>query len=107
MEYFTLATMTLLGALASLFLKKSSGCPTLIHFIKNPYFYLGGILYGSAALLNIYILHYLDYSKVLSLTSITYVWTLFISKIFLKETIGLKKIAGVGLIVIGAIMVAM
>ncbi len=105
MYYFILIIMTIIGAAAGLFLKKASSSKNIKALILNVNFYLGGILYFISALLNIYILKYLDYSIVLPLTSITYIWTMFISYIILKESITKKKILGVILIIIGALLI--
>lgn len=98
--------MTMVGSVASFFLKKASGSNSIINLIKNVNIYLGGFLYLLSAFLNIYILKYLDYSVVLPLTSITYIWTLVISYKFLKEKITFKKIIGIILIIVGAIIIA-
>lgn len=105
--YFILVIMTLSGAIASLFLKKASASDNLFFMLKNINLYIGGCLYLVSALLNIYVLRYLDYSVVLPLTSITYVWTMVISYFILKENITKKKISGVVLILIGAVLVSM
>ena len=106
MEYYiVLIIMTLIGSVASFFLKKGSSFKNIVELFKNKYVYIGGILYVLSALLNIYALKYLDYSVVLPLTSITYVWTLFISAIFLNEKINIKKIIGIMLIVGGAFLI--
>lgn len=105
--YTILIIMTMIGAIASLFLKRASSFDNFLGLVKNPNLYLGAFLYFSSALLNIYILHYLDYSVVLPLTSLTYVWTMFLSQFFLKEKIGIKKYIGVSLIFGGAIIVSM
>ena len=98
--------MTLLGSYASLLLKKAAVSDTLIKIFININLYWGCILYCLAAILNIYILKFLDYSIVLPLTSLTYAWTLIISKIYLNEELSKKKIIGVIMIVIGAIFVS-
>lgn len=67
-----LVVMTFLGATASLFLKKASGSEGILALMQNVNFYLGGMLYLLAAVLNIYILKFLEYSVVLPLTSLTY-----------------------------------
>ena len=104
MEYYVvLIIMTLIGSVASFFLKKGSSFKNIVELFKNKYVYIGGILYVLSALLNIYVLKYLDYSVVLPLTSITYVWT--ISALFLKEKINIKKIIGIMLIVSGAFLI--
>ena len=103
--YAILLIMTLIGSFASFFLKKGSDFHTILDLLKNKYVYIGGTLYVISALLNIYVLKYLDYSVVLPLTSITYIWTLFISYFFLKEKINIKKIIGIILIVFGAFLI--
>ena len=104
--YVLLVIMTLIGAIASFFLKKASGSEKIIDLIKNINLYIGGFLYLLSAVLNIYLLKYLDYSLVLPMTSITYIWTLIISYQFLKEKISLKKIIGVFVIITGVIILA-
>lgn len=104
--YVILVVMTLIGSIASLFLKKSSGAEKFLEILLNPYLYVGGGLYLGSAILNIYILKYLDYSVVLPLTAITYIWTMILSYWILKEKITSKKIGGVIFIVVGALLVS-
>lgn len=105
--YIILLVMTIIGSVASFFLKKASKSETIMKLIKNINIYIGGALYITSALLNIYILKYLDYSVVLPLTAITYIWTLLISYKFLKEKVTFKKIIGIVCIIIGAIIIAL
>ena len=102
-----LVVMTFLGATASLFLKKASGSEGILALMQNVNFYLGGMLYLLAAVLNIYILKFLEYSVVLPLTSLTYIWTMALSYFVLKETITGRKMLGVALILAGAVVVSM
>lgn len=104
--YGILFVMTLLGSVASLFLKKASDSKGILEMIKNINLYIGGFLYLSSALLNIVVLRYLEYSIVLPLTSITYIWTMFFAYLILKERITIKKAWGIMLIIIGGIMLA-
>lgn len=104
--YIILLFMTLLGSIASLFLKKASGGKNILKIIQNKNIYIGGILYLASAILNIYLLRFLDYSTVLPLTSLTYVWTMFLSKIILKEKITVKKTVGIAMILAGACCVS-
>jgi len=105
--FFILIVMTLLGSIASLFLKKASGTNGILSMLKNINLYIGGGLYLTSAILNIVILRYLDYSVVLPLTSITYIWTMILSYMILKERITMKKIIGVVLIILGALFVSL
>ena len=104
--YIVLLIMTMFGSVASLFLKKASGSNGLINMLKNINLYIGGFLYVSSAVLNIWLLKILDYSVILPLTSLTYIWTMILSYFILKEKITVKKIVGVCLILIGAIMIS-
>lgn len=104
--FVTLIIMTILGSVASLFLKKASSADGIISMIKNVNLYIGGFLYLASAVLNIWILRYLDYSVVLPLTSLTYIWTMVLSYSILKEKITGKKIVGVVLILFGAVCVS-
>lgn len=104
--YIVLLIMTMFGSVASLFLKKASGLNSLIDMLKNINLYIGGFLYVSSAVLNIWLLKILDYSVILPLTSLTYIWTMVLSYFILKEKITVKKIAGVCLILVGAIIIS-
>ena len=104
--YIVLLIMTMFGSVASLFLKKASGSNGLINMLKNINLYIGGFLYVSSAVLNIWLLKILDYSVILPLTSLTYIWTMVLSYFILKEKITVKKIAGVCLILVGAIIIS-
>ena len=106
MYFIILLIMTMLGSIASLFLKKASGATGVVGIIKNINLYIGGILYLVAAILNIWVLRHLDYSVVLPLTSLTYVWTMIFARVTLKEKIKKKKSLGVVLILAGAIFVS-
>ncbi len=102
-----LLIMTFLGSIASLFLKKASGSEGLSSLLKNINFYIGGFLYAFSAVLNIVILRYLDYSVVLPLTSLTYIWTMILSYMILKEKISRKQFGGILLILAGAICISL
>lgn len=102
-----LIIMTVMGSVASLFLKYASDSSDGMMILRNRNLYIGGGLYFCSALLNIWILKYLDYSVVLPLTSLTYLWTMFLSYHFLKETITKRKLLGVMFILIGAVLVSM
>ncbi|MBE5826429.1 MAG: hypothetical protein E7307_07295 [Butyrivibrio sp.] len=63
-------------------------------------------LYFLSAIINIWVLRYLDYSVVLPLTSFTYMWTMFLSYLIHKEKITKRKVAGVILVLIVAVFVS-
>jgi len=99
--------MTLFGSIAAYFLKKVSASETLLETIKSKYLYFGGALYVTAAVLNIYLLRFLDYSVVLPLTALTYIWTMLISYRYLAEKITKRKILGTVMIISGSIFIGM
>lgn len=107
MIYLFLIFMTFLGAFASYCLKNAAIHDSLLITFKDRNLYIGGALYFLSALLNIYILKFLDYSMVFPLTSLTYIWTMVISWNLLSEKINKQKICGVCLILIGAIFVSL
>lgn len=104
-DYILIFVMTFIGALASIFLKRASSAGGIIAILKSISLYIGLFLYGFAAIVNIIVLKALDYSVVIPLTSITYIWTMILAYIILKEKVSVKKMIGVALIVIGAIFV--
>ena len=107
MIYFAMILcMTLMGAVASIFLKRASGSDGFLQLLLNRNLYIGGFLYLAAAAINIVVLRYLDYSVVLPLSSVTYIWTMVLSYRILQETITKKKILGVVCIELGAACVA-
>ena len=105
--FIVLLIMTAMGALASVSLKMATNSKSLLSILFNRYLILGGFLYFIAALLNIWLLYYLDYSVVLPLTSLTYIWTMLIAYFCLKESMSLSKFIGVLLISAGAYLVTL
>ncbi|MFB5661958.1 EamA family transporter [Alteribacillus sp. HJP-4] len=95
---------TLFGAVGGYFFKKASGDGLAINKVFVSNFIAGAFFYGTGALLNIYVLKFLPYTVVFPLTSITYIWTMLLSSIFLKEIITVRKIIGVGCIIIGSFL---
>ncbi len=106
MIYLLMIVMAAIAATASLFFKKASGCDGVLGMLKCADLYIGGFLYVLAALFNIYILRVLDYSVVMPMGSLTYIWTMLLSFVVLKEHISKKKIIGVACIIAGAVCVA-
>lgn len=104
--FFMVLSMTFMGSAASVFFKRASGSDGFVKMLLNVNLYIGGILYLAAAAVNILVLRVLDYSVVLPVSSITYIWTMLLSYMILKETITKKKVLGVLCIVLGAVCVA-
>ena len=113
LPYSFIFLMTVMGAVASLFLKNASGSmkgssviESVLNLLKTPSLYAGGILYLLASVLNIYVLRILDYSSVLPLSAFTYVWTMFLARWRFGEKLTKRKMMGVFLVVFGAVLVS-
>ncbi|MDT8716197.1 EamA family transporter [Clostridium sp. 19966] len=99
--------MTIMGAFGGYTLKLATSSTDKIYSVMfSKWFYIGGMLYVTSALLNIYVLKLLPYTVVLPLTSITYIWTLTISYFLLNEKITKYKIIGIIFIMLGALFIS-
>ncbi|MFR9648850.1 MAG: EamA family transporter [Rikenellaceae bacterium] len=106
MNYVLILIMTYLGAQGAVLLKSAASREDILSTIRSSKLYLGISLYACASIVNIYLLTVMEYSKVLPLTSLTYLWTMLLSHLALRERIGTLKLAGVALIILGALLVA-
>ena len=95
--------MTLFGSFGSFFLKKSTG-GEIVDIIKSRNFYIGGVLYFISLVINVYLLTRLDYSLVVPLCSLSYVWTMVLSCKFLGEKITYRKIWGTIVMIAGIML---
>lgn len=93
------------GALCFKNITKPDEKLTIKGLLFNKMLYIGGALYVFSSLINVILLKQWDYTIVYPLTSLTYVWTLFISRFFLKEKINVLKVLAIILIVSGIIVV--
>lgn len=108
MNDLTLALLTVLftfiGSLAAIQLKRASKTKKLKEIPFKPALYYGAFLYVLAALLNIVVLTYWEYTLVLPLTSITYVWTAILAKVVFKERLSFHKVIGLVLVILGSLL---
>lgn len=107
MIYLVLILMTIIGAFGGYYFKKSTTASSVLELARNFNFYMGTIFYIVSSLLNIIILRYLPYSIVLPLTSITYIWTAVIGHFLLNEKLHRRDIAGIGIVVLGAMVLVL
>ena len=105
--YILLIALTLFEAIGSVYLKRASGSDNLLKLITNTGLWAGGFLYFIAAVLNIYVLRFLDYSVAFPLKSFTYIWTVLLAYAFFKEKITGRKMIGVTLIIVGSVLISM
>ena len=102
MLYALVPVMTLGGALGAFFFKQGAQQVNgIVTLFAQPKIYLGGVFYVLSALLNVYLLRYLEYSVLYPMTAITYIWSAILSKLFLGETISWNKLLGIGAICVG------
>lgn len=105
----TLIVTTLSGSFGALGLKQGMNELTELTVVKaltNKWLLLGSFLYIVSAVTNIVLFKYLDYSIAFPMTSLTYVWTVFISYFTFKEKITPLKIVSIVLIMIGVIIIS-
>ena len=98
-----------LSAFASYFFKSASGALgklNVVILLKEKGFWIGGFLYLASAIICISLLRYYDYSFILPMGSIAYIWTMVIANRLLGEDITKRKIIGVCAIIIGAILIS-
>ena len=97
--------MTLFGSLGALFFKRGAdGVTTLRSMLLSPRLWLGGCCYLAGAALNIWLLRGHDYSVIYPLSSLTYVWSLALSAVFLRERVTARKLLGVAAVCLGAFL---
>lgn len=100
-----LLLMSASGALGALFFKKAAvRAVSPLALLRLPALYAGGFFYLLGAGMSVLLLRTHPYTVVYPLTSLTYVWTLAFSARFLGEKIGKEKLAGVGCILAGALL---
>lgn len=102
---------TFLGALSALFLKKSGNykdSPDMVRFVKKKHYYLllGLLGYGVGAVIYVITLKFAPVSILAPVSSATYIWTYILARKHLDEHIGLNKIMGLSLIIIGIIVIS-
>lgn len=102
--------MTISGTFGALFFKKATSKlsdNSIFSLMTSVWLYLGGGCYVIGALLNIFLLRYMDYSVLYPMTCLTYIWTMFVSYLVFGEKITKYKIVALLCIVIGVILVVL
>ena len=102
--------MTFSGSMGAFFLKKGTSKMdgiSILEMLKTPELYAGGVLYVLGACTNIFLLRSMPYTVVYPMTSLTYVWTMFVSALFLGERVTRNKILAVICIILGICFISM
>lgn len=106
-DYILLILFTIFGALGSFFFKISvNKSHNVIQLVFNYNLYIGILFYVISVIINILVLLALPYTIVLPCSSITYIWSLYLSKTLLRENVGMLKLIGVAFISLGTIIIA-
>lgn len=105
-HYLALAcvfTSSVLGATGSLFFKKASEQFkfSFIALLKNYYLIIGFGLFGSSLVIYLFGLNLTQLTFIYPLSSLSYVWSLFIGRYFFSEPITKLKVFGVVFIFLG------
>lgn len=79
---------------------------SLSSVLLNPYVLVGFVMYGLSTIFWLIALSKKDLSFVYPFISLTYVLVLVLSSMVLKESIGMNKIAGTLMIIIGLIIIS-
>jgi uncharacterized membrane protein len=74
--------------------------------VLNPYVLLGFVMYGLSTIFWLIALSRKDLSFVYPFISLTYILVLVLSSLVLKENIGVNKLVGTLIIIIGLIIIA-
>lgn len=101
--------MTFSGSMGAFFLKKGTSKMdklSILTMLRTPELYVGGILYVLGACTNILLLRRMPYTEVYPMTSLTYVWTMFVSAFLLKEKVTGNKVIAIVCIVLGICLVS-
>jgi drug/metabolite transporter (DMT)-like permease len=91
----------ILYGIGAYYVIKAANLNNFKDIFMNNSIYIGAGLYIIIALLNVYFLRFVDYSLVLPLSSITYIWIMLIANKFFNEKIIKNKLRGFLLICIG------
>lgn len=100
------AVVSVIIAFSSFFMKKASRSKSAVDYLRSGSYWLSMLLLTLSMLLQLYLHRHLEYSVMIPLLSLQSVWTVFISRFMLKEKINAKTVAGIALILAGAILTA-
>ena len=99
--------VSLVSALATFFVKLGAAKVTrnIKRLLKNWQFFFGIFLYGIGTVVSVVALKFGELSVLYPFVALQYIWTNFLSRKFLGESITPLKWAGVGLIFLGVVLI--
>jgi multidrug transporter EmrE-like cation transporter len=86
--------------------KEAAATSMLVSYLANPYMWFALTLYGISTVLWIYSLSKVELSYAYPMVALGYVLVCGFSVLLFKETMPMLRIAGLGVIIIGVVMIA-
>lgn len=99
--------MTVSGTMGAFFFKKAISEQTKVSMIQLLFhwqLYVGALFYLLGAVLNIFLLRFMDYSILYPMTALTYIWTVILSYFTLHEKITKNKVLAIIFIIAGVMI---
>lgn len=110
LKIIMLGIMTVSGTFGALFFKKGitrmKGL-NILTLINIPEIYIGVTFYLLGAAFNIILLEHIPYTVLYPMTSLTYIWTMIVSYIVLKEKINNDKVIAITFITVGVFVLSL
>lgn len=102
-----LVLVALLAAVGNLFFKRASlsGGKSFLRKIFSWYFVFGGGFFVLCPVISSFCARYIEFTVMYAMTALNFVFILLLSRLFLKEKLDRYKLAGVGLIVAGILLI--
>jgi drug/metabolite transporter (DMT)-like permease len=94
-----------LGASAALFVKKGTKNRTLFALCKSPLLLTGLFIYGTSALIYLFVLRTEQLSVVFPLSATMYIWSTILAVHYLHEKMNLYKWLGITGIILGVVLI--
>lgn len=102
---FLLAFVAVLTAIGQLCFKKVATCEfSLFRKLLQPFFLFGVFLFMCCIVISSLVARVVDFSIMAAMTSLNYVFVLFLSHWLLKEKIDWPKVLGVFIIIVGLLV---
>lgn len=102
-----IAIATFIGSIGALFLKKGSAKFSIKTLFKNYKVIFGLFLYLVSTALFIPTLRLVPVSVAYPMTSLSYIWTVILSVLILKEKINTKRFLGISIIIVGIMLLGL
>lgn len=103
--YVILAFVSFLAALGQLFFKFAATKDiSLFQKLRNPFFVSGVSCFVGRVAVSSLVAKFVDYTIMFASTSLNYLFIFILARVFLRETLDWRKIAGLAIIVCGLLV---